>query len=63
MLLDHRCCGSSDKDFQDRGISALLMTLSHCQRIELGKSGGEWVVLGWAVATASAERLGEICSG
>ena len=64
VLLDHRCCGASDKDFQDRGISAIADdVVGIVQELNLAKVVVNGWSLGGAVATASAERLGEICSG
>ena len=64
VLLDHRCCCGSDKDFQDRGISAIADdVVAIVNELNLSKVVVNGWSLGGAVATASAERLGEICSG
>ena len=62
VLLDHRCCGNSDKDFQDRGISMIADDVVAIVRdLHLSKVVVNGWSLGGAVATASAERIGEVC--
>jgi pimeloyl-[acyl-carrier protein] methyl ester esterase len=64
VLIDHRGCGESDKDFADLGISAIAGDVVAL----VGELGLSSVVLnGWslggAVAVEAAERLGKTCSG
>ncbi len=64
VLMDHRGCGGSDKDFADMGIEAIAGDVVAL----VEKLGLERVVLnGWslggAVAVAAAGRLGERCEG
>ncbi|MFN2288342.1 MAG: alpha/beta fold hydrolase [Chromatocurvus sp.] len=64
VLMDHRGCGESDKDFEDMSIGAIAGD-SVALTESLGLSG---VVLnGWslgaAVAVEAAHRLGDRCEG
>ncbi|TDG15341.1 alpha/beta hydrolase [Seongchinamella unica] len=64
VLLDHRGCGQSDKDFADMSIEAIAGDVAAL----VDHLGLERVVLnGWslggAVAVAAAESLGARCSG
>jgi non-heme chloroperoxidase len=62
VLIDHRGCGASDKDFDDLGIAAIAGDVVDLV-VELGLS--QVVLNGWslggAVAVASAVALGERC--
>jgi pimeloyl-ACP methyl ester carboxylesterase len=62
VMLDHRCCGQSDKDFDDPGISAIAGDVVAL----VAQLGLDSVVLnGWslggAVVVEAASRLGEQC--
>ena len=64
VMIDHRGCGRSDKDFADMGILAIAGDVVAL----VAKLGLESVVLnGWslggAVAVEAADRLGERCTG
>lgn len=64
IMLDHRGCGASDKDFADLGISAIAGDVVSL----VDKLGLDSVVLnGWslggAVAVEAADRLGSRCKG
>ncbi|MEQ9393827.1 alpha/beta fold hydrolase [Haliea sp.] len=64
VMIDHRGCGRSDKDFADMGILAIAGDVVAL----VAKLGLESVVLnGWslggAVAVAAADRLGKRCAG
>lgn len=64
VMLDHRGCGNSDKDFADMGIDAIagdvidLVEHLGLQRVVLNG----WS-LGGAVVVAAASRLGDRCAG
>lgn len=64
VVMDHRGCGRSDRDFHDLGIDAIAGDVIALVQ----KLGLESVVLnGWslggAVVVEAAHRLGSICSG
>ena len=64
VMIDHRGCGRSDKDFPDLGIEAIAGDVVNL----VGELGLDSVVLnGWslggAVAVEAADRLGRRCSG
>jgi pimeloyl-[acyl-carrier protein] methyl ester esterase len=64
VLIDHRSCGQSDKDFADIGIQAIAGDVVALVE-ELGLSAvvlNGWS-LGGAVAVEAADRLGEVCKG
>lgn len=64
VLLDHRGCGKSDKDFADQGITAIaddvvaLVAALNLKQVVLNG----WS-LGGAVAVAAAAALGDQCCG
>jgi non-heme chloroperoxidase len=64
VMIDHRGCGRSDKDFPDLGIEAIAGDVVNL----VAALGLESVVLnGWslggAVAVEAADRLGKRCAG
>jgi pimeloyl-ACP methyl ester carboxylesterase len=64
VLIDHRGCGLSDKDFSDLGIQAIAGDVVALVQ-ELGLSSvvlNGWS-LGGAVAVEAADRLGSACKG
>jgi len=64
VLLDHRCCGQSDKDFSDVSIAAIAGDVADLVK-QLGLSSvllNGWS-LGGAVVVEAAARLGAVCRG
>lgn len=64
VLLDHRGCGQSDKDFEDMSISAIandvVVLVNELGLVNVVLSG--WS-LGGAVVVDAAAKLGDRCSG
>lgn len=64
VILDHRACGRSDKDFDDVSISALGSDVAAlCERLELQEPVLNGWSMGGAVAVDAAARLGGNVSG
>ncbi len=64
VLIDHRGCGQSDKDFADLSIKAIAGDVVALVK-ELGLSSvvlNGWS-LGGAVVVEAADQLGEVCKG
>ena len=64
VLIDHRGCGQSDKDFADLGIEAIagdVVALVEALGLKTVVLNG-WS-LGGAVAVEAADRLGSTCKG
>ncbi len=64
VLLDHRGCGKSDKDFADMGVQAIANdVVALVQELGLSKVVLNGWSLGGAVVVEAAHQLGERCSG
>ena len=64
VMLDHRGCGQSDKDFADLGIDAIARDVQQLAgELQLQKVVLNGWSLGGAVAVAAADRLGPACVG
>lgn len=64
VMLDHRGCGQSDKDFADMGIAAIAAdVVSLVAELELESVVLNGWSLGGAVAVEAATALGKSCSG
>jgi pimeloyl-[acyl-carrier protein] methyl ester esterase len=64
VLMDHRGCGGSAKDFDDVGIEAIASdALALVDELGLERVVLNGWSLGGAVAVAAAQRLGERCEG
>lgn len=64
VLMDHRGCGESDKDFEDMSIGAIAGDVVALVKA-LGLPGvvlNGWS-LGGAVAVEAAQKLGDLCKG
>ena len=64
VLLDHRGCGQSDKDFADMGIDAIVgVVLALVEHLGLQRVVLNGWSLGGAVVVAAASELGARCTG
>lgn len=64
VLMDHRGCGESDKDFDDMSIGAIAGdTLALVEELGLSRVVLNGWSLGGAVAVEAAHRLAERCEG
>lgn len=64
LLIDHRGCGQSDKDFSDMSISAIAGdVVALVQSLDLKSVVLNGWSLGGAVAVEAARQLGGICAG
>ena len=64
VLMDHRGCGCSDKDFEDMSISAIaddVVAIVHTLKLDRVVLNG-WS-LGGAVVVDAAAKLGDLCTG
>lgn len=64
VLLDHRGCGQSSKDFADMSIEAIASdVVALVEHLDLASVVLNGWSLGGAVVVAAATQLGEICQG
>ena len=64
VLIDHRGCGASDKDFADMGIQAIAGdVVAIVEALSLRKVVLNGWSLGGAVVVEAASRLGSACAG
>jgi non-heme chloroperoxidase len=64
VLLDHRGCGQSSKDFADMGVEAIASdVVALVEHLGLGSVVLNGWSLGGAVVVAAATELGERCKG
>ncbi|EAW31135.1 hypothetical protein GP2143_03403 [marine gamma proteobacterium HTCC2143] len=64
VLLDHRGCGESSKDFSDMGVEAIASdVVALVEHLSIGSVVLNGWSLGGAVIVAAATQLGERCKG